>query len=117
MLTTGLNALALVRFGGLRLAHSGGRDGLAWLLMGLAAIGVAVWAVARDAPDDAHSDAQDAANHARSHSVYDGSSGLWALRRESGSRLLSKGIGSKVERFRAATCIESGVGSRSWRYP
>jgi hypothetical protein len=57
------------------------------------------------APDDAHSDAQDAANHARSHSVYDGSSGLWALRRESGSRLLSKGIGSKVERFRAATCI------------
>lgn len=46
MLTAGLNALALVRFGGFRLAHSG-RDGFAWLLMGLAAIGVAVWAVAR----------------------------------------------------------------------
>jgi hypothetical protein len=47
MLTTGLNALALVRFGGLRLAHGGGRDGFAWLLMGLAAIGVATWAVTR----------------------------------------------------------------------
>src|SRR5580658_1378504 len=47
MLTTGLNALALVRFGGFRLAHGGGRDGFAWLVMGLAAIGVAVWAVAR----------------------------------------------------------------------
>jgi hypothetical protein len=46
MLTTGLNALALVRFGGFRLAH-GGRDGFAWLLMGLAAIGVAIWAVTR----------------------------------------------------------------------
>jgi hypothetical protein len=47
MLTRGLNALALVRFGGFRLAHSGGRDGFAWLLMGLAAIGVAIWAVVR----------------------------------------------------------------------
>lgn len=28
-------------------------------------------------PGDAHSDAQGAANHARSHPVYDGSSGLW----------------------------------------
>jgi hypothetical protein len=47
MLTTGLNALVLVRFGGFRLAHGGGRDGFAWLLMGLAAIGVAIWAVTR----------------------------------------------------------------------
>jgi hypothetical protein len=47
MLTAGVNALALMRFGVIRLAHGGGRDGFAWLLMGLAAIGVAVWAVAR----------------------------------------------------------------------
>ncbi len=31
------------------------------------------------APGDAHSEAEGAANHARSHSVYDGSSGLWRL--------------------------------------
>jgi hypothetical protein len=47
MLTTGLNALAMLRFAGIRLAHGGGRDGFALLLMGLAAIGVAIWAVAR----------------------------------------------------------------------
>lgn len=47
MLTMGLDALAFVRLGGFRLAHGGGRDGFAWLLMGLAAIGVAIWAVAR----------------------------------------------------------------------
>lgn len=52
-------------------------------------------------PGDAHCDAQGAANHARSHSVYDGSSGLWTL----AYRLLSKEIGSKVDRFHAATCI------------
>jgi hypothetical protein len=48
MLTAGLNALALVRFGGFRLVHGGGRDGFVWLLMGLAAIGVAIWAVTRE---------------------------------------------------------------------
>jgi hypothetical protein len=47
MLTAGLNSLAMVRFGGLRLVHGGGHDGLAWLLIGLAAIGVAVWAAGR----------------------------------------------------------------------
>jgi hypothetical protein len=31
------------------------------------------------APGDAHSDAKGAANFARSHSVYDSSSGLWRL--------------------------------------
>ncbi len=30
-------------------------------------------------PGDAHSNAQGAANHARSHPVYDGSSGLWRV--------------------------------------
>jgi hypothetical protein len=47
MLTAGLNALALVRFGGVRLIHGGGRDGLTLLLLGLGAIGAAIWAVAR----------------------------------------------------------------------
>jgi hypothetical protein len=47
MLTAGMNALAMARFGVIRLAHGGGRDGFAWLVLGLAAIGVAVWAVAR----------------------------------------------------------------------
>jgi hypothetical protein len=70
------------------------------------------------APGDAHSNAQSAANHARSHSVYDGSSGPRApCAMVAVPGLLSKGIGSKVERFHAATCIESGVGRRSWRYP
>jgi len=46
MLTAGLNALALVRFSGFRVVHGGG-GGFAWLLIGLAAIGVAVWAIAR----------------------------------------------------------------------
>jgi hypothetical protein len=52
MLTAGLNALAMVRFGGFRLEHGGGRDGFAWLLMGLAAIGVAIWAVVRGNRDE-----------------------------------------------------------------
>jgi hypothetical protein len=47
MMTAGLNALALMRFGGFRLVHGGGRDGFAWLFLGLVAIGVAVWAVTR----------------------------------------------------------------------
>jgi hypothetical protein len=49
MLTTGLNALALARFGGFRLVHGGGGGGFAWLLIGLAAIGAAIWAVSRSA--------------------------------------------------------------------
>jgi hypothetical protein len=47
MLTTGLNALVLARFGGFRLMYGGGRDGFVWLLIGLAAIGAAIWAVSR----------------------------------------------------------------------
>ena len=47
MLTAGWNALALVRFGGIRLIHGGGRDGLTLLLLGLGAIGAAIWAIAR----------------------------------------------------------------------
>ena len=56
-------------------------------------------------PGDAHSNAQGAANHVRSHPVYDGSSGLWRVAPLAGSRLLSNGIGSKVKRFYAATRI------------
>jgi hypothetical protein len=47
MFTAGLNTLALVRFGGIRLIHGGGQDGLTLLLLGLGAIGAAVWAIAR----------------------------------------------------------------------
>ncbi|MGA3032175.1 MAG: hypothetical protein ABSD70_02770 [Terracidiphilus sp.] len=51
MLTAATNALALMRFGGLRVfhggGHGGGHDGFAWLLIGLVAIGVAVWAISR----------------------------------------------------------------------
>ncbi len=45
MLTTGLNALALARFGGFRFFH-GGEDGLLWLF-GLVVVGVLVWALTR----------------------------------------------------------------------
>lgn len=41
MATTALNALAMIRFG-----HGGG-GGFGFLLIGLAAIGVAIWAIAR----------------------------------------------------------------------
>jgi len=44
MLTAALNSLAMIRFGRFRLAHGGGNGGFAWLLLGLVAIGVAVWA-------------------------------------------------------------------------
>lgn len=47
MLTAGLNSLALVRFGGFRLAHGGGAGGFAWLLIGLAAIAIGIWAFSR----------------------------------------------------------------------
>jgi hypothetical protein len=46
-MTAGLNALALVRFGGFRLFHGGGHGSFAWLLIGLVAIGIIVWAVSR----------------------------------------------------------------------
>ena len=65
-------------------------------------------------PGDAHSDAQGAANHARSHPVYDGSSGLWRCSDRSPG-CSAKGFGSKVKRFYAATRMLSGVGRRSWR--
>ena len=45
--TAELNALALLRWGAFRLMHGGARDGLGFLLIGLVAIGVALWAVAR----------------------------------------------------------------------
>jgi hypothetical protein len=44
--TAGLNALALVRFGGFRFGHGGG-GGFGWLLIGLIVIGVAIWAITR----------------------------------------------------------------------
>ena len=47
MLAADLNSLAVIRFGGFRLVHGGGNGGFAWLLLGLAAIGVAVWAASR----------------------------------------------------------------------
>jgi hypothetical protein len=49
MLTTGLNALALMRIGGL---HGGSRDGFGLLLMGLVAIGVVIWALSRPHPNE-----------------------------------------------------------------
>ncbi|MGD0345288.1 MAG: hypothetical protein ABSA85_00945 [Terracidiphilus sp.] len=45
--TAGLNVLAMVRLGVFRLMHGGVRDGFGFLLIGLVAIGVAIWAVAR----------------------------------------------------------------------
>lgn len=47
MLTAGLNILAMARFGVFRLIHGGGRDGFGLLMIGLTAIGAAIWAVAR----------------------------------------------------------------------
>ena len=44
MLTAGLNALALARFGGTRVIH-GARDGFGLLLIGLVAIGLLIWAL------------------------------------------------------------------------
>jgi hypothetical protein len=46
MLSETLNSLALMRFGGFRLSH-GGSSGFAWLLIGLAAIAVGIWAFSR----------------------------------------------------------------------
>ena len=47
MLTTALNTLVLARIGGLRLAHGGGWDGFGPLMVGLAFVGAAIWALAR----------------------------------------------------------------------
>jgi hypothetical protein len=44
MLTAGLNALALARFGGIRVIH-GARDVFGLLLIGFVAIGVLIWAL------------------------------------------------------------------------
>jgi hypothetical protein len=52
-MTAWSDALAMVRFGGFRLVRGGGHDGFAWLLVGLAAIGIAVWAVSRGARTEA----------------------------------------------------------------
>jgi hypothetical protein len=46
MLTIALNSLVLVRIGGLRLAHGGG-GGFGPLLVGLAIVGVLIWALSR----------------------------------------------------------------------
>ena len=62
--------------------------------------------LAGNAPGNANADAQSAANVSRSHTVYDGSSGLrcfsWL---GAGPGLLSTLNGSKVKRFRVATRI------------
>ena len=50
MLTSGLNALALLRFGGF---HGGGRGGAGfiWAILAIAAVGLIVWALARSGRD------------------------------------------------------------------
>jgi hypothetical protein len=47
MMTAELNSLALLRFGGFRLGHGGGPGGFAWLLIGLAAVAIGIWAFSR----------------------------------------------------------------------
>jgi hypothetical protein len=56
---------------------AGNWSGLRHLGSGGRGLRVGRQVLASHAPGDAHSDAQGAANHARSHTVYDGSSGLW----------------------------------------
>jgi hypothetical protein len=51
--TAALNALAMARLGAFRLMHGGARDGTGFLLVGLVAIGVAIWAVARSERNEA----------------------------------------------------------------
>jgi hypothetical protein len=43
-----LNMLAMIRLGAFRLVHRGARDGSGFLLIGMMAIGAAIWAVVRD---------------------------------------------------------------------
>jgi hypothetical protein len=47
MLTTVLNLLVLLRFGGFRYAHGAGRDNLGPLLISMAIIGVLIWALSQ----------------------------------------------------------------------
>jgi hypothetical protein len=47
-LTAGMNALAMMRFGGIRMIRGGEHDGFAWFLIGVAALGTAIWAVTRE---------------------------------------------------------------------
>ncbi len=46
MLTAGLDSLAMMRF-----SHGGGPGGFAWLLIGLAAIVIGIWAFAQNRED------------------------------------------------------------------
>jgi hypothetical protein len=46
MLTMAKDGLALIFFGGVRLAHGVG-DGFAFMLLGLAGFGVAIWGISR----------------------------------------------------------------------
>jgi cbb3-type cytochrome oxidase subunit 3 len=46
MFTAAINSLAMMRFGGFRAAHSAG-DAFGLFLMGVVAVGVLVWALAR----------------------------------------------------------------------
>ena len=58
----------------------------------------------RNTPGDPYSYSQGAADHAGSHTVYDGSSGPWRLAPPAAAPgLLLNGNRSKVERFQAAT--------------
>jgi hypothetical protein len=50
MLTAGLNALAMARLGGIRLVYGGGRDAVTLFLLGLSALGAAIWALAHAGP-------------------------------------------------------------------
>jgi hypothetical protein len=47
MLTTALNRLVLMRNDGLRLVHWAGREGLGPVLIGMAFVGVIIWALSR----------------------------------------------------------------------
>jgi hypothetical protein len=95
----------------------GGRDGLA-VDMGRARGGLRGTSnsLAGNAPGNANADAQSTADVLRSHTVYDGSSGLRCFSRlGAGPGLLSTLNGSKVKRFRVATRIPNLRGHRSWR--
>ena len=46
MLTAGMNALAMMRFGGFRIGHGGG-GALGLLVIGVAVSGILVWALSR----------------------------------------------------------------------
>lgn len=47
MLGTGLNALALTRFGGFHIFHGGRGGGFIWLILVIAVVGLIVWALTR----------------------------------------------------------------------